>query len=57
MVGHCRELKPKRAAEMLIKHHLSILRELATEFALKLSLIFLPLERNKVGILTRMKKT
>lgn len=45
----------KGVAKMLVKHHLGIL-ELATEFDLKLSMVFAPSERNKAAVLVRVKK-
>lgn len=42
---------------MLIKYYLRILDELATEFDLRLSVVFVPSERNRADVLTRVKET
>lgn len=41
---------------MLVKHCLEVLRELAAKFGLNLSMIFVLPERNKVVLLTQVKK-
>ncbi|XP_029634935.1 uncharacterized protein LOC115210471 [Octopus sinensis] len=51
-----RRVRTKGAAEMLVKRRLGILRELATEFNLKLSVIFVPSEKNRADVLTRVKR-
>lgn len=43
-------------AEMLVKHHLGFLGELAATFCLKLCMVFQPSEKNKADILTRVKE-
>lgn len=46
----------KRAMEMVIKLHLGIPEELHAELDLKLYMIFMSSEKNKVNVLTRVKK-
>lgn len=41
---------------MVIKHCLGILRTLAAEFTLELYAVFVPLEKNRADVLTRVKK-
>ncbi|XP_029643257.1 uncharacterized protein LOC115217646 [Octopus sinensis] len=51
-----RRVRTKGAAEMLVKRRLGILHELTTEFNLKLSVIFVPSEKNRADVLTRVKR-
>ncbi|KAK4318086.1 hypothetical protein Pmani_010884 [Petrolisthes manimaculis] len=47
----------KGAAEMLIKRRLGNLKELISEFGLKVVVQFVPTEKNKADIMTRVKKS
>lgn len=54
MLTNQKRIHLKRAMEMVIMHHLGILRELTAEFDLELHVVFIPLEKNRMG--TRLKK-
>ena len=49
--------KTHGAAEMLVKRRLATLRELATEYDLKLTVSLVKSEANRADVLTRVSKT
>ena len=49
-------MKTKIAAEMWVKQRLGMLGDLIKEFRLKLLLNFVPSEKNKADVLTRVRK-
>ena len=51
-----KRIKTKGAGEMLVKRRLGVVRELIGEFQLELGVRFVPSEKNKADILTRVKK-
>ena len=57
VVTNERRVKTKGASEMLVKWRLGILEDLIQEFRLKLQLNFVPSEKNKADVLTRVRKT
>ena len=52
-----RRVKTKGASEMVVKRRLGTVRELLEEFKLNLHVQFVPSEKNKADVLTRVKKT
>ncbi|CAE1318271.1 unnamed protein product [Acanthosepion pharaonis] len=52
-----KRIRTKGAAELIIMRRLGILREIIDEFNLKLSVTFVPSDRNKADALTRVKKS
>ena len=56
MIRNKKRICTKGAAELIILRHLGILREMADEFELNLSIVFLPSYRNKADALTRVRK-
>lgn len=56
VISNQKRIRTKGVAEMLVKRRLGILRELATEFGLTLQVVFVPSEKNKADVLTRVKK-
>ena len=52
-----KKVRTKGAAEIIIKQRLGSLSELVQEYELHLQVIFVPSMRNKVNILTRVKKS
>ena len=57
VVNNERRVKTKGAAEMLVKQILGMLGNLIQEFGLKLQLNFMPSDKNKADVLTRVRKT
>ena len=57
VVTNERRVETKGAAEMLVKRRLGMLGDLIQEFGLNLQLSFVPSEKNKVDVLTRVMKT
>ena len=57
IVTNKRRVKTKGAAERLVKWRLGKLGDLIQEFRLKLQLSFVPSEKNKADVLTRVRKT
>ena len=55
VVTNEKRVKTKGAAEMLVKRRLGILGDLIQEFGLKFQLSFMSFEKNKVGVLTRVR--
>ena len=49
-------VRTKGASEMIVKRRLGILQELMDECSLKLRVDFVPSEKNKADVLTRVKK-
>ena len=56
IVEESRRIRTKGAGEMIIKQRLEILRQLIAEFGLQMKAVFLPSEKNKVDVLTQVKK-
>ena len=52
-----RQIKTHGAAEMLVKRRLATLRELVTEYDLKLTVSLVKSEANRANVLTRVSKT
>ena len=50
-------IRTKGAGEVIVKRRLGILGELTSEFKLQIRAVFVPSERNKADVLTRIKKT
>ena len=55
VISNEKRVKTKGAAEMLVKRRLGVLADLMQEYALRLSVEFVPSEKNRADVLTRIR--